>query len=467
MSGGPRHTPWSLQARLLVGVLGAVLLMALATTVLVWQQTRHELDELLDGHLAQAAALLVVHQTQAEGTEDAVAEAPALHRYGPRVAFQVFHEGVLTLRSANAPAQAWTTHDGFTTVGEGHAQMWRVFATTGAAPDVRVLVAEQIGARRAILRAVTGGMLLPLLLVLPLLAVALVWAVRQGLRPLRQLRQELQQHPADALQALPEDGQPAETRPLVQALNGLLGRIGALVEGERRFTADAAHELRTPIAAIRMQAQVALGAGADADQRSQALHQVLAGCDRTTHLVEQLLTLARLEQARTPPASAPVDAVAHTRTVLAALAPAARARAQTLALEGETHLALAVHPTLLEVLLRNLVDNALRYSPDGAQVRVLWNALPDGACLQVHDSGAGLDEADCARLGERFFRVLGSGAHGSGLGWSIVRRIAQVQGATVHAQRSALLGGLQVAVRWRNAAPPQAATGPSRGSLGP
>lgn len=448
------RAPWSLQTRLLVGILSAALLVALLATAVVWQQTRHELDELLDGHLAQAAALLVVHQAQAEGDDDEVAPAPELHRYGPRVAFQVFHEGALTLRSSNAPIRAWTQQDGFSTVeGDEHGRgTWRVFATQGARADVRVLVAEQLGARRAILRAVTTGMLLPLLLALPVLALALVWAVRAGLRPLNALGQEIAQRHGEALQALHEEGRAAEVRPLVQALNGLLARIHTLLESERRFTADAAHELRTPIAAIRMQAQVAMGAGGHAAERDQALQQVLAGCDRATHLVEQLLTLARLEHAPGQARWPEVDAVAHTRSVLAALAPAALARSQSLSLEGDASVALAVSPPLVEVLVRNLVDNALRYSPEGAQVRVIWQRDGShgsrGACLQVHDSGPGLSEADCARLGERFFRVLGSGASGSGLGWSIVRRIAQVQGATVQVQASALLGGLQVTVRW-------------------
>lgn len=453
MSAVPARTPWSLQVRLLVGILGALVLVGLVTTAVVWKQTRHELDELLDGHLAQAAALLVVHQTQAEGDDDAVAEAPELHRYGPRVAFQVFHDGVLTLRSANAPRTAWTAQNGFVTVGTDHASMWRVFATQGAQPDVRVLVAEQIGARRAILQAVTSGMLLPLALALPALAAALVLAVRQGLRPLNRLSTDIGQRQADDLQPLAETGLAPEIRPLVQALNGLLTRIDLLLQTERRFTADAAHELRTPIAAIRAQAQVALGAPEQGAERTRALTQVLTGCDRAAHLVEQLLTLARLEQAAPHVSCAPVDAVALTRGVLATLAAAARDRCQTLALEGEGTLALAVPGALLEVLVRNLVDNALRYSPDGAQVQVRWHHTPDGnACLDIHDSGPGLDEAQCARLGERFFRVLGTGASGSGLGWSIVRRIAQVQGASVQVQRSPLLGGLQVSLCWPGAA---------------
>ena len=167
--------------------------------------------------------------------------------------------------------------------------MWRVFATQGAQPDVRVLVAEQIGARRSILRAVTSGMLLPLALALPVLGIALVIAVRQGLRPLNRLSTDIGQRRADDLQPLAETGLALEIRPLVQALNGLLERIDVLLHNERRFTADAAHELRTPIAAIRMQAQVAMGADAQSPDRMQALSQVMAGCDRATHLVEQLL----------------------------------------------------------------------------------------------------------------------------------------------------------------------------------
>ncbi|MEO8159492.1 MAG: sensor histidine kinase N-terminal domain-containing protein, partial [Betaproteobacteria bacterium] len=253
----------SLQGRLLVLVLAVVVGVWVATAAMTWFDARHELDELLDGHLAQAAAILVVQQTgEMEDNEHGV-DAPTLHRYAPKVAFQVFHEGRLTLRSANAPAvpmvgAARDFKTGFTTVQiEGTA--WRIFAARGAERDVQVYVGEQVTSRASILWAVLRSTLWPMVVALPLLALAAWWAVRRGVAPMRRLGRALADRQPHALQPVALDGTTSEMVPMVNALNGLFERIGTLLESERRFTADAAHELRTPIAAIRAQAQVALG----------------------------------------------------------------------------------------------------------------------------------------------------------------------------------------------------------------
>nr|WP_316644643.1 ATP-binding protein [uncultured Roseateles sp.] len=446
--------PRSLQGRLLVTVLAAVTLIWLATAVLTWLDARHELDELLDGHLAQAAALLVVQQAHELDEGDTAVDAPSLHRYAPKVAFQVFHEGRLAQRSANAPAEPMVRpgsgfRTGFDTVLIAGAD-WRVFAAYGAERDIQVYVGEQRSSRAAILRAVLRGLLWPLLLALPLLALLVAWAVHRGVAPLRRLGAGLAQRQAQALHPVTLDGAPTEMRPMIAALNGLFERIAQLLEAERRFTADAAHELRTPIAAIRAQAQVAMGEG-DAAPRRLALQHLLEGCDRATRLVEQLLTLARLEAQALPDGAlaAEVDLAALARQVLADLAPRAAARRQTLELDADADAAcrLPGEPTLLAVLLRNLVDNALRYSPAGARV-VVTLAAPQGRVrLSVEDSGPGLAEADRRRLGERFFRAIGSGESGSGLGWSIVQRIAAAHGLLVQIEASAALGGLAVRVQ--------------------
>lgn len=437
----------SLQARLLMLVLGVAAVVWLAAAALIWRDVRHELDELLDGHLAQAAALLVVQQA-AHHEDDKMADAPSLHKYAPRVIFQVFHEGQLVQRSARAGVAPMSeTERGFSTVRLADGSEWRVFATQGAERDVQVYVGEQTGSRSAILRAVLRSVLLPLLVALPLLALAGWWAVQRGLLPLRHLSEVLGQRRPEALESVVLQDVPAEMQPLVQALNGLFERIERMLESERRFTADAAHELRTPIAAIRAQAQVALGAGADEGQRQHALQATLAGCDRATHLVEQLLTLARLEAAPAGAADG-VDLGGLARRVLAELAPGALARHQQLELNVAAPCRVTGNDMLLGVLLRNLVDNALRYSPDGATVQVCVTQEAGRPVLRVEDSGAGMTAQEMDRLGERFYRVPGHAQPGSGLGWSIVRRIAQVCGAQVETAPSARLGGLAVSVSW-------------------
>ena len=240
------------------------------------------------------------------------------------------------------------------------------------------------------------------------------------------------------------DKAPLEVAPVIEALNGLFERIGLLLESERRFTADAAHELRTPIAAIRVQAQVALGE-ADAALRKHALQGTLQGCDRATRLVEQLLSLSRLE-AVAAPVMAAVDLRALTQSVVAELAPKAIGKQQTLELEADLPCLIPGNETLLAVLVRNLVDNAVRYSPPMACIKVTVAQQAGQVTLCVQDSGPGLAEADRLRLGERFFRVTGSAESGSGLGWSIVRRIAAVHGLALQVQPSAELGGLSIRV---------------------
>jgi two-component system, OmpR family, sensor histidine kinase QseC len=440
----------SLQLRLLALVMALVCGVWAVVGVATWLDVQHELDELLDAHLAQAAALLVVQQArEMDDDDDGKVSAPSLHRYAPKVAFQVFHEGKLQLRSDNAPTTPLSGGlGGFTRGFQSVAlddQRWRVFAARGADADVQVYVGELESSRTDILMAVLRSTFWPMLLALPLLALGVWVAVYRGMAPLRRMGQQLAERNPGALNPVVLDNAPSEMRPMVEALNGLFARITGLMASERRFTADAAHELRTPIAAIRAQAQVALGEANDA-QRQHALRATLEGCDRAVRLVEQLLTLSRLESGAGP-AMVPVDLGALVWRVVADLAPQALAKAQRIEMdEAPKPCTVNGDATLLGVLVRNLVDNAIRYSPPGATVLVGWTQLEGQLALTVQDSGPGLSDADLKHLGERFFRVLGTGQGGSGLGWSIVRRIAIAHGAQVSVGRSEQLGGLRVQV---------------------
>ena len=434
----------SLQARLLAGVLAVALGVGGLTAGLALYRAGHELDELLDAHLSQAAALLVVqHGGQLAHDDDAVLDAPSLHRYAPRAVFQVFHEGRLALRSSQAPIAPLVAGmaDGFHTVARGDVG-WRVFVTRDAGADVTVLVGERESARHEILWAMLGPLLglggAALLLIMLFGAGVLRW----GLAPLRRLRAELAARRPDQLGALALDDAPAELAPLLATLNALFARIEALLQGERRLTADAAHELRTPVAAIRAQAQVALGARDDAE-RAHALAATLAGCDRAARLIDQLLMLARLEAAAAPP-RAPLDLAELARQAVGDAAESPQNRGHALALDAPGPVPTLGDPLLTQLLLRNLLDNALRYSPPGSPVTLTVDAVADGWRLSVEDGGPGLDEAGLTRLGQRFQRGDGQAQPGSGLGWSIVRRIAALQGWAVTADRSPTFGGLRV-----------------------
>jgi len=454
----------SLRARLLGRVLAGVTMLWMLAAVLAWVDTRRELDSLLDGHLAQSAALLIALQLE-DGGEAALPPASNLHRYSPRVAFQVWRDGVLEMHSWNAPAEPLAP-----LVPGFHAthlsgRDWRVYAARPRqASDAIVLIGELGYSREEILEAVLRSSLLPLLVALPLLGLSVWWAVRLGLVPLDRLGRELATRDPAELTPVRIDDAPAELLPLIQALNELFDRTHALLSSERRFTADAAHELRTPIAGIRAQAQAAL-AVADPAARRHALQATLAGCDRATRLVQQLLTLARLE-AEPQCRQGRADLVVLARDEVVEIASTAFEEGQDLQFEApeeEGWLQVRGEPTLLAVLLRNLIDNALRYSPSGATVRVTvlppsateasTATMPDGtetpaprARLIVEDSGPGLSPEHLQRLGERFFRALGNDRPGSGLGWSIVRRIAMALQLDIQVDRSPDLGGLRVSV---------------------
>lgn len=437
----------SLQTRVVLLVLGVVTTLWIAATITTWFDARHELDELLDGHLAQAATLLIA-QSSLDEDEHAFAEPEREHRYASRVAFQMWHEGRLRWRSSNAPLEPMTSRrKGFDTQTI-NGESWRVFATRGAKDDIQLFVGERVDARNDILYAVLRGILMPMAVGLPLLALAGWWAVRTGLRPLLVLETLLRKRLPDATGPVNMPDAPREIGTLVNALNNLFTRIAEMLENERRFTQDAAHELRTPIAAIRSQAQVALGA-TNREERSHALQNTLVGCDRAARLVDQLLLLARLEARNETQSSARrvIDVSAIARAVIADLTPEASKKMQRLAFDAPEACMASGDAALLTALIRNLVDNAMRYSPNGANVNVQIEP-GDSVRLVVEDSGPGLAPELRQRLGERFFRVLGSDEDGSGLGWSIVRRIAQVLDLNITVDQSATLGGLSVTIKW-------------------
>jgi two-component system sensor histidine kinase QseC len=444
----------SLQARLQALVISVVCATWLGAVAFTLYGTSHEVDELLDSNLAQVASLLVYQQLQITHDENfTFLTPPLLHKYAPKMAYQVFKKGELVNHSATVGINPMANlSNGFLTVKLEQGVQWRVFAISDEPQGVQVYVGELAQAREDILKALLRGALIPFLLVLPIMALLMWWVVRRGLAPLRDLSDSLIRRKPQALNAIQLVSDiPSEIQPMVQALNNLFERIEFMLISERRFTADAAHELRTPIAAIRTQAQVALRAGEHATVRNHALLATLTGCDRATRLVEQLLTLARLEASAEVPEklAISVDLSSICRQVLAEIAPSALARQQTLELAAPNRCKILGDDMLIGVLVRNLIDNALRYSKDGSRVFVYVGVVYGLPILRVEDSGNGMTIEEMARLGERFFRVLGNEQTGSGLGWSIVSRISKVFGARLDIGKSNTLGGLSVTVHWK------------------
>lgn len=443
----------SLRARILGGVLFAVTLVWVGVAATGWWRVRHETEELFDAHLAQAAAVLVALLSDGEDEHDddlelEIEHPPELHRYARNVAFQVWERGrKLRVHSRNAPRKRLSASEkGFSDATIDGAR-WRVFSTWAFDRRALVQVGERIDARDAVGAQIARHLLLPLVVALPLLAIALSLAVGRALAPLRALADAIAARDPQRLEPVAASHAPREVRPLVERLNDLFRRIVALLERERAFTADAAHELRTPLAAIRAQAEVAR-ASVDDVERRRALDGLIAGCDRAARLTDQLLTLARLDSGEWSERLDACDLAALARDVLAELAPAAHARGVALELDAPVAVSVCGDASLLHVLIRNLVDNAVRYGASGARVRVAVDGDESGSVLRVGDEGPGIAPAERVRVLGRFHRGLGTGESGAGLGLAITQRIATLHGGSIALDDGPGGRGLTVTVRF-------------------
>ncbi|MEQ5803533.1 ATP-binding protein [Halomonas sp. H10-9-1] len=438
--------------------LGLVLLVfglsMLAIGLVSYRYAAHEIEELYDASLAQNARLLEgliqapLPDDQREALltslESALERAEqsdkrlAGHRYESKLAFQLWEQDRLLLRSASAPTQPFTAAPPGYASSQVAGHAWRVYVLDLPTSARRVMVTERDDVRGELTRAVALRTLLPDLIGLPLLALLLWWATGHGLRPLSRLAAAIRQRDSHNLQPLAMHPLPRELDTIVGALNRLLERIRRLRVREKRFIADAAHELRTPLAVLDLHAQNALATEDPADRR-EALEELRNGVARATRLVTQLLTLARLEpEDEKQEASARVasDLLAEVREALAELLPLAVERAQELDLVADegSDWRLAAEPGAIATLVQNLAGNALRYTPDGGRVTVALAADDAWLTLRVDDQGPGISVAEREHVIERFHRV-GPGA-GAGLGLSIVERLLARHGGTLHLEEA-------------------------------
>jgi two-component system, OmpR family, sensor histidine kinase QseC len=425
-SASLRNRDFSLRTRLLVAMLSIVAVVWLLSAFASYAQARHELGELLDAHLATSAALLVA-QASEELEEIELEHLPDLGDAHQRLALQVWSDGRLGVHSANAPnAPLAPFRHGFADV-TATGTAWRVYSTRSREGDW-VQVGEPVSARTDILREALARQAWPMLLALPLLGVGIWFVLGRGLSPLQRMAQVVgMRAPLDTTPIVADDA-PREIRPLLDRLNALFARTGASIEREQRFIGDASHELRTPVAAIRAQAQVAQGARDDAE-RQRALAGVIAGCDRMTGLTEQLLTLSRLEAGVLSSATAHASIQTVAQDVLAEFAPLVRRQRARIALEIADDLRTDCGPLLLQIVLRNLVGNALQYGGDGVRIQLAASRVDGAVSLSVRDDGPGIAEEDRARALQRFGRLDAHATGGAGLGLAIVQRIADAIGA--------------------------------------
>lgn len=442
----------SLRARLLV-VLTLVILVAWATWFgCQYQQMTRQQSGLWDRSLRSIAEQILLSlpgDIEATGTGPRLQlprDTTALSGKFDNLHFQVWvlarREGIVA--SAHAPAGPMRADfsDGYADVlVEGVP--WRVFAVSDAEGRVQVQVGHDASLQHHELKRWAHTSLITALLVLGGLALA-VWAVvRWSLQPVLRVRQAMAARETLDLTPLPETGLPAEVRPLVDSFNALLQRLDHALQNERQFLSEAAHELRTPLAALLTQAQVALHSSSPDDTR-QALDGLIRGIERTSRLAQQLLDSARVESGRGENRRQPVDLAQVIAMVAQEFELVSARKRQEIVLDTEPCI-VAGNLDDLGILVRNLLDNGLRYGPEGGRVEIACRQRAEGGVLTVRDDGGGVAEDERERIFERFFRGSnGNGERGSGIGLSLVARIARAHGASVQAESGIDGGGFGV-----------------------
>lgn len=437
----------SLRARLLAWLLGGIAVVGLCGGLVVYHNTLKQADGFFDYQLEQMALVLRDQPVEYLWPWSSIPSRAAA--YGLKIQVWTIY-GQLVYRSPARAELPNFTSIGFSTVTT-HDGRWRVYGTLS--PTRVIQVAQLMRVRRQLAIQLAMRTLVPFALAVPILGLLVWFAVGHALVPLQRLAASVKARRLGALEALPRTGLPDEVQPLVGALNDLLGRLADALKRERAFVTDAAHELRTPLTALHLQLGALARAGTD-DERTEAMQRLSAGVQRSIRLVEQLLSLARQEpRAEQPHARIALDEL--VRDVVAELVPLADARQIDLGVADARPAAILGERDAIATLVRNLVDNAVRYTPPGGQVDVSVTRMEqDGGrvLLKVADNGPGIAPQERARVFDRFYRQPGSHAPGSGLGLAIVKAIADAHGARIELGAGEGGRGLAVTVAFAAAA---------------
>ena len=436
----------SIRRRLLVALLGALLSAGVIAAIATYASARGEVDLLLDEELRQIALSLRDHAQIDLQRLQRASDDPAL-----RVLVQIWDPAFDRPYSSRVidPLPRLSA-EGFATV-EHEGRPWRVYATRSGKQAIQV--AQPTALRAELAARSAARLLLPVLIVLPFLALLGWWIVGRGLAPLAVVAQTLSQRDPTSLRPIAVDKLPIEVQPLVESLNALLQRLDESFDMQRRFAADAAHELRTPLTALTLQIQLAERAQS-VDERAIAFERMEQGVKRATRLVHQLLTMARLDPEAAQNPAVPTDLAPLATAVVDELRPLAAQKSIVLNIDAQASAWVVGQEDALRILLTNLVDNAIRYTAPSGRVHVSVQAGDVTAQLIVQDTGPGIPADERERVFDRFYRGRDAAAGGSGLGLAIVRQIATLHAGSVTLSAANAGSGTQALATFPAVPPP-------------
>jgi len=442
----------SLKLRLTLLFLALSLTAWFAASLVAWQQTRDTLDKLFDTQQMLFAKRLLTMDLDEIRAPERMRKVPKKAKHGrlddDALAFAIYTpDGRMVLNDGENGRDIpyHYRRDGFDNgqLNDDNDE-WRFLWLTAPDGKYRVVVGQEHEYRQEMALDVVRSQFTPWLVALPIMLLVLIVLLSRELRPLKKLSQTLRARTPDATDRLATQGVPIEVRPVVDALNQLFARTQAMMARERRFTSDAAHELRSPLTALKVQTEVAQLSLDDPQAQAKALTQLHAGIDRASRLVEQLLTLSRLDSLESLDDVEPLNMADLLQSVVMdSYHPAQQAGIEIRLNILDPQVTRTGQQLLLSLLVRNLLDNAVRYSPRGSRVEVTL----DTHSVIVRDNGPGIAPDALTRIGERFYRPPGQDQTGSGLGLSIVKRIAALHRMTV-TLGNGQHGGFEARISW-------------------
>ncbi len=426
----------SIRTFLVVVLLATMTLVVFIAALRGYRASMSQVEALLDGQLVEMARLL----DSLHPDDFAMTEAYD----GRAFAFQVWVSGKLLKKSLNTPDELIAPLTPGYRDGNFSGYRWRILAQPGHTHEQWILVAQRADLRISLAEEVILEAVLPIIVSLPLAGVLIWLIVGRGLQPLRRLAQQLGSKRSDDLSPLPIAGAPAELRQVIDSTNSLFNRLALAFDREKRFAADAAHELRTPISVLKIQMY---NLSRDLQRGNPNLDKLNDGIERVNHLVEQILALYRSTPEHFMANFSRLDLHALARDTISRYYDEFRSRDQQIELAGHRSF-LVGDRFALETLLHNLLSNASKYTPSGGQIRVAVQSDDSGVVLCVEDSGPGIAEEEYERVFERFYRIGGdrhvSGVRGCGLGLAIVQHITELHEARIELGRSSFTSGLAV-----------------------